>query len=226
MKRKEKPEEHWGILLLNLLHDQARNVVMNLSAKERENYAIFKEHLLQADNANNRDTGQAFWTVHKERNTSLRDYFHKLRRHLDHIDQTELLKMFKDSLCHERMLQELPIDTRVYVQDKGQTSRLEACTLAERYRGVNLYYGPASQTMMHSYSRRQMAPMATIGTKRKANRRAVIVKRKEMVKGPNKETTNKQPTNSKGQCYNASSQSAKSSNKYKKDHPWKNCHKH
>lgn len=43
--------------------------------------------------------------------------------------------------------------------------------------------------MTHSHSGRQTAPMATMGTRRKANRTVVIVIRKEIVKDPDKEMT-------------------------------------
>lgn len=131
MTNKEKSKDQWAIHLLPLLSDRCRTVAINLEADQRKDYDVLKEHLSKSDNVHSRDAGQIFWSMYKDHGMSMRDYSQKLLRALKRFAIGDNRDDILNSILKERLIQELPKETRTYVRDKQPETPLQVCLEAE-----------------------------------------------------------------------------------------------
>ena len=131
--KKERKENTWAIHLLPLLNDKFRTVAMNMQSEEREQYKTLKEKLMEAEDTNLKNAAQSFWTLPKDRGTSIRDYASKLLRLLKRFAEDPDPQQVLQKVLRERVIQILPKEAKAFVRNREPQTVSVACSLAEQY---------------------------------------------------------------------------------------------
>ena len=122
--------------LLPLLSDRFRTVALKFGA-DHHDYDALIEALEEADDTNIKNAGQAFWTLSKDKGTSIREYSQRLHRLLCRFVDGVNAEEVRQQVLKERLLQELPKDARTFIRHKDPASVMDVCLRAEQFYADN-----------------------------------------------------------------------------------------